>query len=95
MTHREFCILCEESVEQTHDDNEREAMYAIMHAAAQRGKGKNGKLPSLSDLYKRPSGDGLTPKEKESEDALEKHKKAEEWLSQFDLSALAEQSDED
>src|SRR5699024_10990190 len=39
MTHREFSILSEENVERTHDMREQEAMYAIIYAAADRGKG--------------------------------------------------------
>lgn len=76
--------MCEESVEQTHDENERQAMYAIMNAAASRGKGKKGKIPTVKELYDRNAqGKG---KKDDVEDALEQQKRAEEWLANFDLS---------
>ena len=83
MTHREFFMLCEENIEYTHDENENQAMYAIMYAAASRGKGKKQKLPSIKDLYDRKSLEG---KEREPEvDPIEEQRKAEEWLANFDL----------
>jgi len=89
MTHREFYILCEENVERTHDENEREAMYAIMYAVASRGKGKQGKIPQVQELYKRPTGE--TEATSKVEDMFEKQKQAEEWLSKFDLSKLGKE----
>lgn len=86
MTHREFVMLCEENVDRTHDFNEREAMYAIMYAAASRGKGKRGKLPEVSDLYKRPDADEIA--RSKAEDVFEQQQKAMEWLSNFDLSGI-------
>lgn len=92
MTHREFAIIGQENVERTHDENEREAMYAIMYAAASRGKGKRGKLPNVDDLYKRPSLDEISGKSKEesAEDLRAKHEHTMEWISQFDLSKFSE-----
>lgn len=82
-------MLCEESVERSHDDNERQAMYAIIYAAASRGKGKQGKLPSVSDLYKRPTNEDMTNKKGGKDfDPIEQQRHAEEWLSQFDLTSL-------
>jgi len=89
MTHREFSILCEENVKRTHDENEREAMYAIMYAVASRGKGKKGKIPELHELYKRPTD--VSRAESKIEDLFEKQKEAEKWLSQFDLTKLGEE----
>lgn len=85
-------MLCEENVEKTHDFNEREAMYAIMYAAASRGKGKKGKLPSLSDLYKRPTSEDMA--KIRSENLIEKQQEAERWISQFDLSKLTSREGE-
>src|SRR5699024_7766611 len=83
MTHREIFMLCEENIEYTHDENEYQAMYAIMYAAERRGKGKKQKLPSIKELYDRKSLEG---KERESEvDPIEEQRKAEEWLANFDL----------
>lgn len=78
-------MICEENVERSHDENERAAMIAIMHAAASRGKGKKGTLPKVSDLYKRPSEN--EPKQTE-EDIREQYEHTKEWLAQFDLSSI-------
>lgn len=94
LTYREFTILCEEQEEKNHDKNEQQAMYAIMYAAASRGKGKKGKLPKLKDLYDRESIKGEDKKEESFEDIIEKQKHAEKWLSQFDLTDF-EDEDED
>lgn len=85
MTYREFALISQENVEKTHDENEREAMFAIINAAASRGKGKKGKLPDVVDLYKRPSEDSEEFKAKTEEDIREEMEHAEEWLAQFDL----------
>lgn len=74
-------MLSEENVERTHDLREQEAFYAIVYAAASRGKGKNGKLPSVTDLYNREG----VPSEEKVEDALEMQKQAYDWLNNFDL----------
>ena len=68
---------------------EQEAFYAIMYAAASRGKGKQGKLPSVSDLYNR---NGAATEEK-VEDALDMQRQAYEWLENFDLSKLTGKED--
>lgn len=90
LTHREFYLIAEENKEKIHDRNEREAMYAIFYAAAYRGKGKQGKLPTVKDLYDRNkladnNGDS-------SEDPIksvaEKQEHMEKWLEQFDLNAI-------
>ena len=83
MTHKEFSIICEENVERTYDENEREAAYAIMYAVASRGKGKSGKIPTVSELYKRPTG-GIESSNK-LEDMVEKQREAKEWLSNFEF----------
>ncbi|SET69257.1 hypothetical protein SAMN05216389_12113 [Oceanobacillus limi] len=93
MTYREFAMICEENIERTHDENEREAMYAIMYAAASRGKGKQGKLPKLDDLYKRPSAEDIAGKTVEEIREQQEHTK--EWLAQFDLSKLNGKEDDD
>jgi len=69
--------MCEENVEYTHDRREEIAMSAIMNAVASRGKGKNGTIPNLKELYNRDS-EG----EKESmEDIVAKQEEAINWLS--------------
>ena len=93
MTYREFAMICEENVERTHDINEREAVYAIMYAAASRGKGKKGKLPTPEELYRRPNPEEVN--QTKTELMLEKQKEAEEWLRQFDLSKLSNRKEED
>lgn len=90
LTHREFVILSEENVERTHDENEREAMYALMYAVAHRGKGKRGKLPTVTELYNRDNMTSDSGSKNKAEEVIEKQRYAEEWLSQFDLSALNE-----
>ena len=94
LTYREFTLLCEEQEEKNHDKNEQQAMYAIMYAAASRGKGKKGKLPKLKDLYDRESVKGERKKEESFEDIVERQKHAEQWLSQFNISDY-EDGDED
>ncbi|MGF7014209.1 hypothetical protein [Ornithinibacillus bavariensis] len=79
-------MICEENVERTHDENERQAMYAIMYAAASRGKGKHGKLPKPDELYRRPTEEDMTKTKVKS--VLEKQVRAQEWLGQFDLTKL-------
>lgn len=86
MTHREFSIISEENLERTHDIREQEAFYAIIHAAAQRGKGKNGELHSVKDLYNREDN---TSSEEKVQDALSKHEEAKEWLQSFGIKGLA------
>lgn len=81
-------MVSEENVERTHDINEREAMYAILNAAASRGKGKKGKLPKVDELYKRPSEKERASKKETEEDLREMYEHTKEWLSQFDLSIL-------
>ena len=93
MTYREFALICEENVERTHDENERAAMVAIMNAAASRGKGKNGKLPSLDDLYKRPNAEDVA--KQKTEDLVEQKRHAEEWLAQFDLGKFSDGKGDD
>ena len=88
LTHKEFCMICEEQVEVTHDQNEKQAMYAIMYAAASRGKGKKGKLPKLTDLYDRQKTEKKSNTDNSFDDAMEKQKHAQEWLSNFDLSSI-------
>lgn len=88
MTYREFALISEENIEKTHDSHEREAMYAIINAAASRGKGKKGILPSVEDLYKRPGAEEEAKKERTEEDIKAEQEHAQEWLAQFDLSAL-------
>lgn len=78
MTYREFSMIAEENIERTHDENERSAMIAIMNAAASRGKGKQGKLPSISDLYERPTSEDVAIRK--TEDIIEQKNHAEEWL---------------
>lgn len=89
LTHREFVLLCEENAERTHDENEREAMYAIIYAAASRGKGKQGKLPSVHELYKRPENEVEASNGEDKLDPIEQQRHAEEWLAQFDLTSLS------
>lgn len=85
LTHKEFIMLSEENVNRTHDMNEQAAMTSIMSAAASRGKGKKGKLPSVSDLYKRPSDDS----EAETEENLrQSYEDINERLSHYDLDSL-------
>ncbi len=67
-------------------------MYAIMYAAASRGKGKNGKLPKPDELYKRPTDEDIA--KSRVENVLEKQAQAQEWLAQFDLSKLYGKEDE-
>lgn len=86
MTHKEVSMLFEENADYTHDENEKQAMYAIMYAAASRGKGKNGKLPEVHELYKRPTDEDVA--KAEAKDVLEKQREAEDWLSRFDLNSL-------
>lgn len=93
MTHREFTMVCEENVERTYDENERSAMIAIMNAAASRGKGKKGKLPTVDELYKRPLSDEVVQEKTES--LIEQKRHAEEWLSQFDLEGFDSTEKED
>lgn len=93
MTYREFTLVSEENVERTHDENERYAMVAIMNAAASRGKGKKGALPSLEDLYKRPTAEDITRERTES--LIDKNREATEWLSQFNLGEFDKERKED
>lgn len=88
MSYREFALISEENVEKTHDENERHAMYAIINAAASRGKGKKGTIPSVAELYKRPNSEDEAKKERTEEDIRAEQEHAQEWLAQFDLSAL-------
>ncbi|MBU5266301.1 hypothetical protein [Virgibacillus proomii] len=73
-----------------HDENEREALYAIMYAAASRGKGKKGELPKVEDLYPRPGTEER--KQQEMRDMVEEKKRTDEWLKRLDLSVLTQQS---
>lgn len=93
MTHKEFLMLSEESVEKTHDSNEKIAMASLMNAVSSRGKGKKGKLPKLTDLYDRDSVVGGN-KETEVEDKFERHKAAQDWLTNFNLDALNDRQEE-
>lgn len=79
-------MLCEEELESTHDENERYAMLAIMTAAASRGKGKNGRIPSIKDLY--PRDKEVKSEEKKEEDIREQYEHTKEWLAQFDLDSI-------
>lgn len=96
MTYKEFAMISEENIERMHDTNEQETMYAIIHAAASRGKGKKGKIPEVSDLYKRPSEQDreLTAEDKE-EDMRDKYEHTMDWLSQFDFSKFDKEDEED
>jgi len=85
LTHREFYLLSDIHIEKVHDDNERYAMQSIMNAAASRGKGKNGKMFSVKELYDR---DSALEEERNSEDIEEEQMHTQEWLSQFDLNKL-------
>lgn len=88
--------MCEESAEASHDDNEKQAMYAIMYAAASRGKGKKGKLPSMTDLYDRNKAtDGRGNDEKTIQDVMEKQRHAQEWLSNFDLASIVKREEDE
>lgn len=73
-----------------HDENEREALYAIMYAAASRGKGKKGELPKVEDLYQRPGAEER--KQQEMRDMIEEKKRTDEWLKRLDLSVLTQQN---
>lgn len=86
MTHRDFSIISEENVERSHDVLEREAFTAIMNAAASRGKGKKGELPSVKDLYNREAD--KTPEET-VQDAIERHEEAKDWLKSFGIKGIA------
>jgi len=90
MTHREFTLVSMENVNRTHDENERLAMHSIMSSAASRGIGKKGKLPEISDLYKRPTDEEITKEDDKdmSEDIREMQEHTRDWLSQFDIDAL-------
>lgn len=88
LTYREFALISEENIEKTHDAHEKQAMYAIINAAASRGKGKKGTLPSVEDLYKRTSEKEEAKKERTEEDIIAEQEHAREWLSQFDLTAF-------
>lgn len=96
MTYRELAILLEEEGEYIHDINEREAMFAIMYAAASRGKGKKGKLPKVSDLYNRDKISGSSSSEEgrdKVEELAEKNEHTRKWLEQFDLSQFNEKGE--
>lgn len=86
-------MITQENAERTHDDNERYAMAAIMNAAASRGKGKQGKLPSLEDLYKRPTSEDES--RKKTETLLERNQEASEWLSQFNIKGFGGKEQEE
>jgi len=88
MTHREFSILSEENVERTHDMREQEAMYAIIYAAADRGKGKKGEMFTVPELYDRTKF-GESSKEEDAKDALERHEEAKDWLKGFGINGIA------
>lgn len=89
-------MISEEAVERIHDDNELQALYAIMNAAASRGKGKKGKLPKVEELYKRPSAEDIQKSEKETIEGIrEQQERTKEWLSQFDLSNFNKKDDEE
>lgn len=94
MTHKEFVMLCEENIEITHDDNEKQAMYAIMYAAASRGKGKQQKLPSIKELYDRDVANKNKNKSNGIDDVMEDNKRAMDWLSNFDLTKFTGKEDE-
>lgn len=80
-------MISEENMERSHDVREQEAHNAIMQAAASRGKGKNGELPSVKDLYDREASSEST--EEKVQDALSKHEEAKEWLKGFGVKGLA------
>lgn len=77
-----------------HDVNEREAMYAIMNAAASRGKGKNGRLPDVKDLYKRPGEQDAKSMEEKVKEVEDMQQHTSEWLAQFDLESLTREEEE-
>ena len=82
-------MLSEENVERSHDMREQEAFYAILYAAASRGKGKKGELPKVHELYNRNN----VASEDKVEDILEAQREAYEWLGNFDLSSLTRKED--
>lgn len=88
LTHKEFSMISEENVEKMHDRNEEFALHAIMSAAASRGKGKKGELPSVTDLYKRPTDEDMAKDDKTEEVLREELEHTKEWLSQFDIEGL-------
>lgn len=79
-------MLSEENVEYTHDIREQEALFAIMYAAASRGKGKKGEMFAVEELYNR---DGTSDKKETVDDALARHEEAKEWLKGFGVNGIA------
>lgn len=94
LTYKEFAIISEENIEKTHDENEQEALYSIMSAAASRGKGKKGKIPKVDELYKRPSDDDLSNSKETEEDIRAEYEYTKEWLAQFDFSKFDKENTE-
>lgn len=66
-------------------------MTAIMHAVASRGKGKQGKIPDVDELYNRNS----TAEPEKAEDVFEKQKEAMDWLSNFNIKVGDDDEEED
>lgn len=83
LSYREFIILSQENVEMTHDEREVIAMSAIMNAVASRGKGKQGKIPDITDLYDR----NRTSEPEKVDDVFEQQREAMDWLSKFKLTS--------
>lgn len=83
-------MLSEETVELTHDRREELALSAVMNAVSSRGKGKNGKIPSVEELYDR----GKTVEPKDVKDVFEKQQEAMEWLSNFRISDITDEEDD-
>lgn len=79
-------MLCQENIERIHDENEREAMYAIMYAAASRGKKGKGELPSVEDLYSRPGAEAR--KAERAKAMIEEQERTKEFLAKYDLTKL-------
>lgn len=90
LSHKEFVILSEESVEMTHDKREESAVNAIMNAVASRGKGKQGKIPEVSELYNR---DKMGEPKEEVNDVMQRQVEAMEWLQNFNI--VPKDEDED
>jgi len=95
MTQREFSIIASENIEATYDDMERNALVAIFHAAASRGKGKNGKMFKVDELFKRPNGEeeSVPLKKRSAEDIQAEMDHANEWLAQFGLNNGGKEDD--
>lgn len=64
-----------------------------MNAAAERGKGKKRKIPSVKDLYNRDGGDKKAPKTEE--ELRKQYERTAEWLERIDLSVLTNEGEEE